>query len=561
MYSDEVGFLDLLDGKVQYRVPKWQRRYRWGRAELTRLVEDLVAISEADSAKSHYGGSLITFSPAGAPPGVVRTERVVDGQQRLTTVSLLLVCIVEAMADGDEYGEWTKPDVLDLLNNSREEAPERRRKLRLQVGDEEEYVSILRGEPDGDGAVTAAWRMARELVGSYGPGKLMAGLERFRVVSLGVGKNDDPQQIFESLNATGLALTESEKVKNWLLMGLPDEKQQELYERFWLDMEKALDAHRSSKPVDIFLRDVMRWRTGENRGIDQTYELFRRWSLKEGCDDRANREQLCRELAHLARLYGVLTGTAGPHPEPGIESPLSHLRAMGIDTHRPFTLRLLDELDPLDGPGVSTVDQTAKLFEAVSVWITRLWLANQSGRGLNTAFARLASRDPVDADAYSDGWSDRIRGLRRQGVGVPSDDAVVRGVRTRGVYFGKKPSLAVLCALMEAEDGTGVGRNGLWVQRVMPMRLTDAWSRSLGSQAKELHAAWRYRLANVALVGGANGTPGEYASFSEKRKWYQQSPISQTRRLAELTHWDEPALVRRSEELAERAIQVWPWKQ
>ena len=561
MNAEEVGFLDLLDGKVQYRVPKWQRRYRWGQAEVTRLVEDLVAVSEADSGRSHYGGSLITFSPPGAPPGVVSTQRVVDGQQRLTTVSLLLACMAKAMGDGDEYGEWTKADILDLLSNSNEEAPARRRKLRLQVGDEEEYASILRGEPNGDGAVTAAWRVARKLVGSHGPGKLMEGLERFRVVSLGVGENDDPQQIFESLNATGLALTESEKVKNWLLMGLPDEKQQELYERFWLDIEEALDARSSSKPVDIFLRDFMRWRTGENRGIDQTYELFRRWSLREGRCDRAHREQLCRELAHLARHYGVLTGTAGPHPEPGIEFCLRHLRAMGIDTHRPFTLRLLDELDPHEGPAVSTVEGAVTLFRAVSVWITRLWLADQSGRGLNTAFTRLASRDPVDPNAYSDGWIDRIRGLRRQGVGVPSDDAVVRGVRTRGVYFGKRVCLAVLCALMEAEEGAGVGRNGLMVQRVMPMRLTDAWSRLLGPQAKELHATWRYRLANLALVGGANGAPGEYAPFSEKKKWYQKSPIGQTRRLAEQTHWDEGALVRRSEDLAERAIQMWPWEQ
>ena len=561
MHTEEIGFLDLLDGKVQYRVPKWQRRYRWGQAEVARLVEDLVAVSEVDSGRSHYGGSLITFSPPGAPPGVVRTERVVDGQQRLTTVSLLLACMAEAMGDGDEYGEWTKPDILDLLNNSKEEAPERRRKLRLQVGDEEEYAGILRGDPDGDGAVAAAWRVARKLVGRHGPGKLMAGLERFRVVSLGVGENDDPQQIFESLNATGLALTESEKVKNWLLMGLPDGKQQELYERFWLDIEKALGARRSSKPVDIFLRDFMRWRTGENRGIDQTYELFRRWSLKEGWDDRARREQLCRELAHLARHYGVLTGTAGPHPEPGIESCLRHLRAMSIHTHRPFTLRLLDELSPRDRPAVATPEQTVKLFQAVSIWITRLWLAGQSGRGLNTAFARLASRDPVDSNAYADGWIDRIRGLRRQGVSVPSDDAVARGVRTRGVYFGKKTCLAVLCALMEAEEDTGVGRNGLLVQRVMPMRLTDDWSRSLGPQAKELHATWRYRLSNLALVGGAIGAPGEYASFSEKKKWYEKSPIGQTRRLAEQTQWGEAALVRRSEELAERAIQVWPWDQ
>ena len=98
MHADELGFLDLLNGKVQYCVPKWQRRYRWEEADIRRLVEDLVSISHAsNSERAHYGGSLITFRPPGQPPGVVTTERVVDGQQRLTTVSLLLARIADSM--------------------------------------------------------------------------------------------------------------------------------------------------------------------------------------------------------------------------------------------------------------------------------------------------------------------------------------------------------------------------------------------------------------------------------------------------------------------------------
>ena len=560
MQADEVGFLELFDGKVQYSIPKWQRRYCWEKADINRLVEDLVAISAAaDPKRAHYGGSLITFSPQGEPPGVVRTERVVDGQQRLTTVSLLLACIADSMGDGDQYGEWTQQDISDLLTNSGNEPSRKRRKLRLQCGDEEEYVRILRGEPDGDGAVTNAWRVVRDLVERYDADKLMAGLERFRIVSLGVGTNDDPQQIFESLNATGLPLTESEKVKNWLLMGLPDAVQQKMYERYWLEIENALDAHHSSRPIDVFLRDLMRWRTGKIRAIQQTYEVFRRWAIREGWDERTRRQKLCRELAHLARLYGMLTGSAGLHPEEAIESSLRHLRAMGIHTHRPFTLRLLNELS-LDGDAISTVKQTAKVFEAVSIWITRLWFVNQTA-GLNTAFVRLAARDPVNPGAYSDHWINRIRALRRQDVGVPSDKDVAYGIRTRGVYRAKRASLAVLCALMEADERhEAPSRKGLWTERVMPMRLTDAWRKSLGPKAEEVHWAWRYRLANLALVGGGDGAPGEYRSFNDKKKWYRKSPIGLTRLLDDQTHWDEAALVDRSEEFAERAIHVWPWQ-
>ena len=366
-----------------------------------------------------------------------------------------------------------------------------------------------------------------------------------------------PSRYIESLNATGLPLTESEKVKNWLLMGLPDAVQQELYERYWLDIENALKAHHSSRPVDLFLRDFMRWRTGKIQGIERTYEVFRRWAIEEGWDEKTRRRELCRELAHLANLYGTLTGTAGPHPEDAIESSLRHLRAMGMHTHRPFTLRLLNELTPLDGDAISTVEQTAKVFDAISIWITRLWFVNQTA-GLNTAFTVMATRDPVNPEVYSDHWINRIRALHRQDVGVPTDEDVARGIGTRGVYFGKNARLAVFCALMEAEDeDEAPSRHSLWTERVMPMWLTDDWRESLGPEAEELHWTWRYRLANLALV---DASPGEYGSFDEKKKWYRKSPIGMTKRLGDETDWDEAALVRRSEDLAEQAIRVWPWE-
>ena len=120
------------------------------------------------------------------------------------------------------------------------QAPGQLRKLRLQGGDEDEYRDVLAGSGNGAGAVAQAWRTIRRLVARNDVGSLLRGLQRLRVVSIGLDANEDPQQIFESLNATGRPLTESEKVKNWLLMGLPDAQQQGLHDEVWLAIEKAL---------------------------------------------------------------------------------------------------------------------------------------------------------------------------------------------------------------------------------------------------------------------------------------------------------------------------------
>ncbi|MXZ33605.1 MAG: DUF262 domain-containing protein, partial [Gammaproteobacteria bacterium] len=201
MHAHPIKFLELLNAQVQYVVPRWQRRYCWGQSDIERLVEDLVTISSAESSATHYGGTLLTFPEPGAA-GVVRTIRVVDGQQRLTTVSILLACIAAELGPNGKCNDWTRQIIIDDRLTNPGKAPDKLRKLRLQDEDEEEYRRGLAGEPAGAGAVSQAWRIARRLVAKNDIESLLNGLDRLQVVSIGLNEKEDPQQIFESLNAT-----------------------------------------------------------------------------------------------------------------------------------------------------------------------------------------------------------------------------------------------------------------------------------------------------------------------------------------------------------------------
>ena len=559
MHAHPIRFLELLNGQVQYVVPRWQRRYRWGQSDIERLVEDLLTVAEADTNAAHYGGTLLTF-PEPGPPGVVTTLRVVDGQQRLTTVSILLACIAEKLGPDRICGDWTAQTIRNHRLSNPDQRPEKRRKLRLQHGDEEEYRRGLEENPSGAGAVTQAWRIARRLVNRSDVGRLLQGLARLRVVSIGLEPHEDPQQIFESLNATGQPLTESEKVKNWLLMGLPDDEQQDLHENYWLALERTLGAEHTTEPTDLFLRDLLRWRTGKVHGLDRVHDGLRRWAVREG--HAADRPGLCRELARLAGLYGLLTGTAGEHPNGKVKRELRHLRDMGIDIHRPLTLRLLHDASPDDGCQV-TNEELARTLRGIGTWITRLWLADGQTAGLNKAVTELAhGPGPSAGDDFADYWLGRIRRLRNTRVGVP-DGAVVReGIRSRRAYGGTstRTSFAVLCALMEAEHREeSPARDHLTIEHVMPQKLTDEWKRDLGDGAAEQHGRWRDRLANLTLSGDATNSGMGAGTFAEKRAVYCKSPIGMTSRLAKETEWDEVALERRVEDLASRALRRWPW--
>ena len=560
MFAYPIEFLELFNGQVQYAVPRWQRRYRWGQSDIERLVEDLLTVADAGRDATHYAGNLLTFPDPGAA-GVVKTIRVVDGQQRLTTVSILLGCIAEKLGPKGQCGDWTAAIIRnDRLTNPGKH-PDKLRKLRLQNGDEEEYRLGLGGRPAGAGAVAQAWRIARRLVARNEVARLLKGLERLRVVSIGLATGDDPQQIFESLNATGRPLTESEKVKNWLLMGLPDEQQQDLHDNHWKRIERSLGAEHTTEPTDIFLRDVLRWWTGRVQGIDHVYEALRRWALRKGL--AVERPTLCRDLARLAGLYGIVTGTAGVHPNAKVERELRHLREMGIDIHRPLTLRLLHDAGESAAAGAQMNDLETTLA-GIATWTTRLWLADRATAGMNRAIVDLAHGPGPDlGDDVAEYWLDRIRRLRNTRVGVPNDEEVREGLRTRKAYGGSatRSSFAVLCALMEAEHREEApARDHLTIEHVMPQKLTDDWKEALGADAEEIHGRYRDRLANLTLSGDVTNSEMGTGTFDAKRKVYRRSSIGLTRRFAREDDWDEAAIERRAEDLTLRGLDRWPWQ-
>ncbi|MCY3808174.1 MAG: DUF262 domain-containing protein [Gemmatimonadetes bacterium] len=559
MDTQHIAFLELFNSQVQYVVPRWQRRYCWDQSDIERLVEDLLTVAKTPegSQAAHYGGTMLTFRESRAVQPVT-VHRVVDGQQRLTTVSILLACIAEELGPEGKSGDWTARTIRNDWLTNPEKPRNRFRKLRLQDGDEEEYRSGLEGNPHGPGAVAQAWRIARRLVRDKDVGQLLAGLERLCVVSIGVGKGDDPQQIFESLNATGRPLTESEKLKNWLLMGLPEGEQQELHDRHWKRIEASLEAEYATDRIDTFLRDFLRWKTGVLRGVRYVYEDLRRWAMRNRkAEDRSS---LCSDLADIAAHYGVLTGTTQPHRYRNVERELRHLRATGLDIHRPLTLRLLHEAETTGG--VEWTDATlAKVFRGIATWVTRSWLSGRPMAGMNRAFAELAHRStPTDADDPAEYWLGRIRRFRNSRVEVPDDEAVREGIRTRKAYGAgaTRATKAVLCAMMEAEQrGDSPARDQLTVEHVLPQKLTDEWKLALGDDAERIHGWYRDRLANLTL-SGVNAELGA-KPFEEKRPIMERSGVGLTRRIAEEEAWNEAALERRAEDLADSALRLWSW--
>ena len=241
---------------------------------------------------------------------------------------------------------------------------------------------------------------------------------------------------------------------------------------------------------------------------------------------------------------------------------LRHLRALGIHVHRPLSLRLLD--DASKGDSAPTHLELAGALGAIGTWLTRMWLAERPMAGINKAAAELSNlKGPGPEENYVDYWTSQIRRRQNTRVGVPNDEDVTRGVRTRKAHGGSatQSSTAVLCALMEAEHGEeSPARKHLTIEHVMPQKLTSAWVETLGDDAAETHERWLHRLANLTLSGDVTNAKLGTGTFEEKRSIYEKSPIGLTREIAAEDQWDRESLERRADALAGRVLRRWPWQ-
>ena len=247
-----------------------------------------------------------------------------------------------------------------------------------------------------------------------------------------------------------------------------------------------LGATHHSAPIDLFLRDFLRWQTGELKSLRRVYEDFRRWAIRS--NRVQERPELCRELTKLARLYGEITGQHESSRNTKVLRELRHLRAMNIDIHRPFTMRILHDAEKWnDREGVE--DELARTLFAVSVWISRLWLAGRRLNAMNRAFTDLAHEPGLPTHiGASEYWIKRVCELRNTSVGVPTDGEVTEGIRTRAAYGGNttQTTFAIFCALMYAEhQEESPNPTRLTVEHIMPQSLTNDWQKDLGENASE----------------------------------------------------------------------------
>ncbi|BCJ52805.1 hypothetical protein Asp14428_42800 [Actinoplanes sp. NBRC 14428] len=558
MKANETTIRNLLQGERQYVVPLYQRRYSWKRRDLAQLWADLMRVVEAGGTHSHFLGSVVLApSPTNTPAGV-QTWLVVDGQQRLTTLGILLCAIRDHVRDTDQQLA-AKIDDLYLFNKYASGAE--RYTLLPTKADRAAWIGLIERAPDagGEDRIGEAYRYFRAaLLQADDPDdeQDVARMEQavagqLSIVEIAAHADDNVHRIFESLNYTGQPLTQADLLRNYLFMRLPA-RGDDVYERQWLPLQELLTDRQLEQLVwlDLVLR-------GDDRATQESIYQAQQERLKQLPDEPAI-EKWIIDLHHKARLFRKILDPRR-EPDPQLRQALDRLDRWGVAVVHPVTLHVL----LAHHAGRLTAEEAAAALRVVESYLVRRTLVGLSSSNNNRLMMSLV-KDLGDQVPSAKAIVRALSGPRKR---FPTDQHVRDAVLVNSFYWlGRGPQRAYVLRCIEEDHRHGepldFDKAKVTIEHVLPQSPTDEWNEMLladlrdGETVEELHSSLVHTLGNLSLTAYNSKLSND--GFAAKKQILADSGLAMNRELARAERWGRPEIHARGRALAERIIKIWP---
>ena len=556
MKATQKKLLDLLKGPKQFVVPIYQRTYSWTARQCDQLWRDVERVAADDSTPTHFVGSVVYIEGGlhGAAEEVPQFL-IIDGQQRLTTVSLLLAALADAFEKLGEAAPLAPNKMRNYYLANADEEGELRHKLRLTRGDHATLTKLLDGKPLPD-------RPSRRLVENHrlfadrlaapdaDPVLIYRGLQKLVVVDLVLERDyDDPQLIFESLNSTGLDLTQADLIRNYVLMGLPPARQERLYDDHWFPMEQGFGRDAYAELFDRFMRDFLTLKSETRaipniRGVHDAFKAHARAST-EGTD------ALVAEVHRYSKLFA--RAALGRETDPALKRAFADINALKVDVAYPFLLELLDDRE---AGKLSAADLLA-ILRLVEAYVFRRAACDIPTNTLNKTFAAFSKG--LDKSRYLD--AARAKFLRLRGsTRFPGDEEFRLKLAAKDVYNLR--GRAYLLSKLE-NDGRKepVPTDDYTIEHVIPQNptLPKAWRDMLGPDWEAVRGRHLHTLGNLTLTGyNSELSDRPFAKKRDMPGGFADSPLRLNASLRKLEQFGEAELTARAAGLIESAVKVWP---
>ena len=562
---------EFIEGhKIQFVIPVYQRNYDWLTDNCDQLFSDLVKLNLSNRS-SHFFGSIVTSS---ADSGYNRL--VIDGQQRLTTISLLLLAGIKAVRDKalEISDEARLEEAYEVFLKAKFCNSERKVKLVPIENDRIAYDKIFNGE-DGFEESSKVIRNYRHFYNKLTKkpqqlsfDQLLDAIERLQIISIELDADDDAQLIFESLNSTGLALTEADKIRNYLLMSLNPEEQRECFRNYWQKIEAAT----KNEPTK-FLRDYLTVKQQLQRPVRLGNIYFEWKKYMEGRDRRCE----LVEMLEYAHYYKQVTDAKLSSSR--LSEKMRHICNIETDVTNVFFIQFLKYASSNNIPE----DEIYKVIDLVENYLARRIVCNMPGNALTQVFCAL-HKDVLRSieeynnanipiyNTYSEILAYHI--MRRDGnYQIPRDLQFVESIRTRDAYHMLKPFQVFLFERLENSvhgeynDVVSDMRNkNATIEHIMPQTLNGDWKSMLGDQYEDIKEQYLHTFANLTLTGINSELSNK--AFEIKRDGqtiggvvhpgYKNSKYRLTRSVTFCDKWTEVELENRCAEIVDSFLRLYP---
>ncbi|MGL2715579.1 GmrSD restriction endonuclease domain-containing protein [Helicobacter pylori] len=553
MKADAMKLLDFIgkSQEKQFVIPIYQRVYSWGKEQCKQLWDDIIKIGGNDKMNRHFIGSILYVLDGNTHSN--NPLLIIDGQQRLTTITLLFIALRDHLNDEDEFLEkFSRQKIQNRYLINSDEKGDKKFKLILSEPDRDTLLSLIdknkRKPSEPSLKIVENFKLFEEWI-RKNTDKLetiFKGLDKLMVVEISLERGkDNPQLIFESMNSTGKDLTQTDLIRNYILMGLEPEKQKIFYKKYWRAMEE--DFKQNETLFNQFVRHYLTIKTKKIPNINKVYEAFKDYQQKKGIETEALLQDLQKYCGYFCQI------AFKKEADKDLNKALSFL----VDLERDVIYPLLLELYSDYKDGVLSKQDFIPIIYLTESYICRRAVCRIGTNGLNKIFASFTKK--INKDQYLESIKAHFLSLETTKGKFPKDSEFKNLFITID-FYNLKENKYFLERLENFNTKEPVNTQECTIEHIMPQTLTKEWERDLGENFQAIHDKYLHTIGNLTLTGYNQ----EYSnkSFQEKRdmeKGFKQSPLKLNQSLKDLEVFGEKEIEKRANDLADWALKIWTY--
>lgn len=543
--------------KQQFIIPVYQRTYKWTRLNCKQLLDDIRRVS-TDENKTHFIGSIVYITDEYYQATKINQLSIIDGQQRITTISLLLLAMCKYLKENPNKFDTTPEELFNeyLINNIyKSKHGEDYIKLELTKHDKDIYFKLIKNDvvENMTHNIYSNYKYFYETIKkySYDIDKIYNGIAKLMIVDVSlVRTQDDPQLIFESLNSTGVKLTQADLIRNYLLMDLESEFQNRIYNDFWFQIENKL--RDDKEELSEFIRDYLTIKHEKIPNKSEVYIEFKKYFAKNfsRCEDDI--EKLVKELYSYSNIYEKIIRRQEKKFQ--INQYLIDFDDLDLKVINPLLLKLYYDYEV----NIINEEQFVYVLNLIESCIVRRIICTAPTNSLSKIFLNLIKN--INDTNYIESI-EKILMSREGNQRFPRNDEFEDKFILKDVY-NLKPSNRrfILDKLENFESKEILNIEAFTIEHIMPQstNLSDKWVNALGQDWKEIHSKYLHTIGNLSLTRYNSEMSNKF--FTEKRDikgGFKDSMCWLNKDLKDLDTWNENEIVKRAKMLVATSTKIW----